>query len=276
MGTMALDDLRYRHAVEPPAEPPPARPGVLRWVAVALAGLAAGSLLTFWWMSRAQPPTTTPASTTPAAGVVGSNRPQRQVMPLPPLAASDSLLNELVTALSRHPAIARWLATPGLIRGAVLAVVQIGDGRTPAVPLRALQPDTRVQIAGTTDGMLDMASYRRWETAVRGLTSIEPAAAAQLYVNIKPLVDEAYRELGYPAGNFDEALSRAIRVLAETPVAPEPPRLLRRDTYFEFDDPTLRAMVPVQKQFRLIGPDNRRQVMAWLRQFAAALDLPPV
>lgn len=274
MGAMALDDLRYEHTVARPPEPPP-RPGILRWAAVALAGLAAGSLLTFWWMSRAQPPTTAPASTTAAEGVVGSSRPARQVLPLPPLGASDTLLGDLVSAISRHPAIVRWLATPGLIRAAVLAVVQIGDGRTPAVPLTALQPDSRVQIAGTTDGApLDAASYRRWESAVRGLTSIEPAAAAQIYVNIKPLLDEAYQELGYPGGNFDEALTRAIRVLADTTVAPEPPRLLRRPNYFEYEDATLRSMVPVQKQFRLIGPDNRRQVMAWLRQFAAALDLP--
>ena len=271
---MALDDLRYEHAVEPPPEPP-SRPGLLRWVAVALAGLAAGSLLTFWWMSRVQPTTSAPASTTAAEGVVGSNRPARQVMPLPPLSASDTLLSDLVSAISRHPAIARWLATPGLIRAGVLAVVQIGDGRTPAVPLKALQPDSRVEIAGSGDGALDVASYRRWEAAVRGLLSIEPAAAAQIYVNIKPLLDEAYQELGYPAGNFDDAVARAIRVLGDTTLAPEPPRLLRRPNYVEYEDATLRSMVPVQKQFHLIGPDNRRQVMAWLRQFAAALDLPP-
>jgi hypothetical protein len=273
---MALDDLRYEHAVERPPEPDAPRPGILRWIAVAIAGLAAGSLLTFWWMSRAQPVTTAPASTTPADGVVGSNRPARQVMPLPPLSASDTFLSDLVSAISRHPAIVKWLATPGLIRAGVLAVVQVGDGRTPAVPLKALQPETRVQVTGGADGALDAQSYRRWEAAVRGLTSIEPAAAAQIYVNIKPLLDEAYQELGYPAGNFDDAVTRAIRVLAETTVAPEPPRLLRRPNYYEYEDPTLRAMVPVQKQFRLIGPDNRRQVMAWLRQFAAALDLPPI
>jgi hypothetical protein len=271
---MALDDLRYEHTGERPPEPPP-RPGILRWVAVALAGLAAGSLLTFWWMSRAQPPPTSPASTTAAEGVVGSNRPARQVIPLPPLSTSDSFLSDLVSAISRHPALVRWLATPGLIRAGVLAVVQIGDGRTPAVPLKALEPESRVQIAGPGDGVLDAASYRRWESAVRGLTSIEPAAAAQIYVNIKPLLDEAYQELGYPGGNFDDAVTRAIRVLADTTLAPEPPRLLRRPNYFEYDDASLRSMVPVQKQFRLIGPDNRRQVMAWLRQFAAALDLPP-
>ncbi len=270
---MALDDLRYQPTGAPSPEPP-ARPGWLRWIAVAVAGLAAGSLLTFWWMSRAQPTTTTPASTTAADGGTTSKRPAPQPMPLPPLSASDSFLRDLVSALSRHPTLTRWLATPDLVRGATLAVLQIGDGRTPAVPLQALRPESRVQITGTETGAVDTGSYRRWEPAVSALTSIDPGAAAQIYVNVKPLLDEAYRELGYPGGNFDEAVTRAIRMLAETPGAPDAPVLLRRSAYFEYEDAALRSLRPVQKQFLLIGPDSRRQVLAWLRRFAAALDLP--
>jgi hypothetical protein len=272
---MALDDLRY----EPtggPSPAPPTRPGVLRWIAVALAGLAAGSLLTFWWMNRAQPPATAPAATLTSDAMLPINRPAAQPIPLPPLNASDSFLRELVAALSRHPTLARWLATPDLVRGAALAVVQIGDGRTPSVPLLALRPDSRVGTSGSDADLLDPASFRRWESAVRALTSIEPADAAQVYVNVKPLLAEAYRELGYPSGNFDEAVLRAIRMLAETPAAPDPPRLLKRPAYLEYEDATLRSLRPVQKQLLLIGPDNRRQVMAWLRRFGAALDLPPV
>jgi hypothetical protein len=270
---MALDDLRYQPTGGPAPESP-ARPGWLRWIAVAVAGLAAGSLLTFWWMSRAQPTTTTPASTTAADGGTTSNRPAPQPMPLPPLSASDSFLRDLVSALSRHPTLARWLATPDLVRGATLAVVQIGDGRTPAVPLQALRPEIRVQVTGTDTGVVAAPSYRRWESAVSALTSIDPGDAAQVYVNVKPLLDEAYRELGYPGGNFDEAVTRAIRMLAETPAAPDAAVLLRRSAYFEYEDAALRSLRPVQKQLLLVGPDNQRQVLAWLRRFAAALDLP--
>ena len=269
---MALDDLRFEHPTARVPEPE-RRPGPLRWIAVAAAGLAAGSLLTFWWMSRAQPPPTAPASTTATEGAVGSNRPLRQPIELPALSASDAMLRELVSALSRHPTLVRWLATPGLIRGATLAVVQIGDGRAAAVPLKALQPDTRVQIIGTDAGAVDPKTYSRWDSAVSGLTSVEPAAAAQIYVNIKPLLDEAYQELGYPAGNFDDAVVRAIRMLAETPQRSDAPVLLRRPNYFEYEDAALRSLPPVQKQFLLIGPDNRRKVVAWLRQLAARLDL---
>jgi hypothetical protein len=38
-------------------------------------------------------------------------------------------------------------------------------------------------------------------------------------------------------------------------------------------DPALKALLPVQKQLLLMGPDNRRRLMTWLRHVAAALEL---
>jgi hypothetical protein len=272
---MTLDDLRIdRPAVpEPPAsEPPPAEPSPWRWVAVGLAGVGAGALLMFWWMSRAQPSPAPPPSPTVLEDVSASKRPKRQPLDLPSLNDSDTLLRSLVTALSDHPWLARFLATKSLVRASTLSVVQIGDGRTPAESLRALRPGTRVQVLGTQSGRIDPASYRRWDVVTGALVSVSPTDAAQLYVNIKPLVDEAYIELGQ-TGDFDQAIVRAIQLLAETPDLPADPVLSRRPGYFEHDDAALRGLKPVQKQLILLGPENRRRLMDWLRQFAAALDL---
>lgn len=105
------------------------------------------------------------------------------------------------------------------------------------------------------------------------MTSIDPIHAAQLYVTVKPLFDQAYGDLGHPNGSFDEAIARAIRTLDDTPQLKTEPTLLRRQSYFEHDDAGLKAILPVQKQLLLIGPDNRRKVMQWLKQLAANLDL---
>jgi hypothetical protein len=143
---MAIDDLDlHRPDAPPPAPPVRSRESAsaLRWVVVACAGVIAGGLLTYWWMSRSQLTTATPAPTTATDVAVGSSRPKRQAIDLPSLDGSDTLLRELIATLSRHPTLARFLATPGLVRGTTLAVVQIGDGRTPSVPLQALRPSTR-------------------------------------------------------------------------------------------------------------------------------------
>ena len=151
--------------------------------------------------------------------------------------------------------------------------MQIGDGKTPAVPLAVLRPPTRLQIAGQQSGKVEPASYARWEAATAALISIPAADAARVYVNIKELFDEAYRELGYPNSDFDVALVKAIRTIEATPPSPPDMVLLRREGYFEHTDSALGSLQPVQKQLLLFGPANRARVQAWLRELAAALEL---
>jgi Protein of unknown function (DUF3014) len=137
-----------------------------------------------------------------------------------------------------------------------------------------LRPQTGVGITGTATGQIDPASYARWDPATSALTSISPTDLAQLYVNVKPLFDEAYWELGYPQGNFDDAIARAIAMLDATPTLAQDPVLIRRPEYFIHDDPALRSLEPVQKQFLLLGPANRNRVLLWLHELARLLDLP--
>lgn len=273
---MAMNDLPLRDTAPPPAPPPirpPARPSPTRWLIVAAGAVIAGALLALWWLSRAQPGAAVPAATSPTEIAPTATRPTRQPLELPALADSDPMLRDLVAAVSRHPLVTRLLATRGLVQAATLAVVQIGDGKTPAVPLAVLKPSTRLEILGTSSGKIDPASYARWDGATNALRSVRASDAAQLYVNVKPLFDQAYRDLGYPDGDFDQALVRAVRVLSATPDVSGDPVLLRRPNYFEHDDAALRAALPVQKQLLLMGPVNRQNVLGWIRDLAVTLEL---
>jgi hypothetical protein len=272
---MAFDDLPLDRSGQPLPPLPQRRPqgSPTRWVIVGALLVVVGSVLALWWMSRTELQTATPAPTTATDVVAGSNRPKRQPIELPALDSSDSWLREMVAALSAHPLLTRLLITPELVRSAVLVVEQIGEGRTPAQPLKVLRPTSRLTILGPESGRVDPASYTRWDAATASLTSINPADAAQLYVNAKPIFDQAYRDLGHPNGDFDDSIVRAINVLSATPVVVSDPELLKRPSYFEHTDPALRSLQPVQKELLLIGPVNRQRVMSWLKRVAAALEL---
>ena len=273
---MAFDEQPLARTPSPPTYGrAPGNGASTRWVVLTLLGAAAGAGLTYWWMTRTQLNPLDPAPTVATDGAVTTHRPQRQPWELPGLDGSDRFFRDAVEALSAHPTLARLLATDGLVRGAVLAVEQIGEGRTPAVPLRVLRPSSRLAIIGEEGGAIDPRTYARWDSATRALVSIAPADAAQLYVNVKPLFDAAYADLGHPGGDFDESISRAIAVVLATPEPAATPELLRRPGYFEHTDASLRGLRPAQKQLLLTGPDNQRLLMNWLRQLAAALDLPP-
>jgi len=273
---MSFDDLPLARTPAPRgASPLPTPEGgsPTRWIAVAALALAAGAGLTYWWLTRAQPNQVPPGPTVATEGAVTSNRPKRQPWELPTLDGSDGIFRDAVAVLSKHPMLTRLMATDGLIRAAVLSVVQIGEGRTPALPLKVLRPPTRLAIVGAEQGRIDPATYARWNTATGALVSVAPTDAAQLYVNVKDLFDDAYAELGHPDGNFDEAITKAIEMLMATPQPTAPPDLLLRPEYFEHVDAALRSLRPVQKQLLLVGPDNQQRLLLWLRQLARALDL---
>ena len=267
-----LARTQYPRVVVP--APPPEGGSPTRWIVVAALAIAAGAGLAYWWMTRAQPDRVPPGPTTATDGARTSRRPQRQAWDLPTLDSSDTIFRDAVAVLSKHPALARLMATDGLVRATALAVVQIGDGKTPIVPLKVLRPSTRIAIIGAEQGRVDaVTSYPRWNTATSALLSVRPEDAAQLYVNVKDLFDAAYAELGHPGGNFDEAIERAVEMIVKTPQPVDPPELLRRPNYFEHTDPALRSLRPVQKQVILFGPENQARLTNWLRQLATALDL---
>lgn len=272
---MPYDDLPLGRSASPTPElpKPPRSSSVSRWIIAAAAVVVAGGGLYFWWLTRQPTIPSSPSPTLATDVAVGTTRPRPQPIQLPPLDDSDGRVREFVSLLSQHPQLARFLATDGLIRATVLTVEQIGDGRTPAIPLKVLKPPTRLTILGADSGRIDPAAYVRWESNVGALTSIRAGDAAQLYVNLKSLFDAAYADLGHPGGNFDDAIARATRLLLATPEPAQEPVLLRRAGFFEHADPTLRMLKPVQKEFLLLGPDRRRRVREWLSAFAATLEL---
>ncbi len=247
----------------------------MRWIVLGAAAIIVGAGLTWWWLSRAQPSTALPAATAATEAAVVRNRPKSQNIDLPSLDESDSFLRPMVALLSQHPSLARLLATQSLIRNATLATVQIGDGKTPATPFVVLRPTTRLTIIGSgPSGKLDPASYGRWDANTAALVSIAPKDLAQLYVNVKLLFDQAYKELGHPSADFDEAIVKAIDTLTDTPQVDQDPVLVRKQPgFYEHENQTLRTLLPVQKQFLLMGPENRRRIIGWLKEVASNLDL---
>jgi hypothetical protein len=196
---------------------------------------------------------------------------------LPPLDQTDQLVRELMKQLSSHPRVAAWLATDGLIRSFVAAVANVADGQTPATHLRILRPSSGF-VAIERDGNLfvDPRSFDRYDTLAAAAASIDAAGAASVYSTLKPRIEEAYRELGFPDTPFDRTLQRAVVLLLATPHLDEAGRLRveSRGIGYGFADPTLEALPAAQKQLLRTGPRNGRSILASLRNIALALGIP--
>jgi hypothetical protein len=98
-------------------------------------------------------------------------------------------------------------------------------------------------------------------------------AAARLYRAVKPLLQEAYQELGYPGVEFDDTLVRAMAELLGTPVVEGPIRLEQKVLSYAMTDERLEALDPAQKQLLRLGPKGVKAVHDKIIELAAALGI---
>jgi hypothetical protein len=270
-------DLHEPGTLGPTLEPRPPERSLLRFVlpvALILIVIVTGYLL----MQRQEVASTIPvpqqaATATPAASTTA---PAPPAITLPPLDQSDALVGQMVRMLSMHPSVIAWLMTKGLIRNAAVVTVAIADGGTPAAQLRPLKPAGRFAVTESRlNPAVDPRSYQRYDMLTAAVASVDPAAAARTYATLKPLLDAAHRDLGYPDTPFDRTLERAIGRLLATPVTAERVPLRVRGGVFVYADDRLEQLTAAQKQLLRFGPRNVERIQAALRGFAMAAGLNP-
>lgn len=277
---MNHDDLDLRPTSDDTPHIPPDAPASRRWPALLAALLVVAVVVTgyFVFRGRQAPPVVdtvedTGGTTAPPAAPVAD----ADAIPLPPLGETDAIVRELVAQLSSHPTLAAWLATDNLIRTFTVVVSNIATGEAASGHVRALRPRAPLRVE-TRGGMLyiDPRSYDRYSTLAAAAASIDPAGAARVYRRLKPRIDDAYRELGYPNASFDQTLARAIARLVDTPIPTGAVRVeaVGADAY-QFVDLRLETLEPAQKQLIRFGPDHAPVVQRALQDIGRAIGVGP-
>jgi len=67
------------------------------------------------------------------------------------------------------------------------------------------------------------------------------ASSPRVYLRFYPLFQQAYQDLGYPNGYFNDRLVKVIDVLLATPQIAGPIELVRPKVMYAFADPTLES-----------------------------------
>jgi hypothetical protein len=260
---------------EPPIEASSQRPF---WLWLIVAAMVVGTAAAVYLVAGR---TRRPA---PAAAVQPRAEPQTARRPLggnaasitvPALDQTDPLVRELVKQITSHPRIAAWLATSGLIRTFTVAIENVADGATPAGRFGVLRPQSGFGIVAHGRNLqIDPRSYERYNDLADAAASIDAAGAANLYATLKPRIEEAYRDLGFPDTPFDRTLERAIVLLLRTPVVDGAARLEPKGIGYAYVDPALEGLTAAQKQLLRTGPRNVRVIRSSLREIALALGIP--
>ncbi len=243
-----------------------------------LALVVAAAVAAGWWLLRereGEPAATTVVTPAPPPAPEPAAEEPVEEEPLPPLDASDRFVAAAVRRLSSRPELARYLATEGLLRRFAAAVdaVSRGESPRPNLPELIAGGGYRTSVAGGAR-FPDPESHRRYDMLTEVFVSIDTAGAARLYRRLRPLLDEAYRDLGYPEGDFDATLGAAIDHLLAAPVPPPAPELVPAGVLgYAYADPRLEGLTAAQKHLLRTGPRNQRRIQAKLLDLRGALGI---
>lgn len=201
--------------------------------------------------------------------------------PLPALAQSDGFITGALGEVVKRRDMLTFLQLDGFAKRLVATVDNLA--RPHAAPLLwPVNPtpgrfSTLTGPSGPKGDVINPANAQRYTPMVNFIDSIDSAKAAAVYVRLYPLLQEAYVELGYPKGYFNDRVVTVIDHLLATPAPSGPLRVrltevkgpinsARPWVRYEFEDPKLEALSSGQKLLIRTGPDNQARLQAKLRE----------
>ncbi len=195
--------------------------------------------------------------------------------PLSALNESDGALRQDILGLIGGKSLLEALVFPDLVRRIVATVDNLPRERVAARLLPVKSVPGRFVPSGTPDSpALDSRNSGRYDAYVRLVEALDIRQAIALYVRFYPLFQQAYQELGYPKGYFNDRLITAIDDLLAAPQLHGPLRLAQPKVMYEFADPELESLSAGQKLLIRMGPANAERIKAKLRELRRELTRP--
>lgn len=244
------------------------------WMGVSLliAVLCAGYLLNRARFVTSAPIAEPPAAIAPAEAPVVSTAPSTG--PLPALAHSDDFVRRKAGRLSSNPTCAAWLKGGDLIARVTGSLNMIARGKVPGETLSFLSPRKRFAVRRRGGRLvMDPRGYARYDAAGDLAASIDGPGAAKVFRQLKPLFQQAWRELGEKDRDVQEVLVAAAQELIKTPVldGDVPLKESEKGIAYVYADEKLENLSPAQKQLLRMGPENEAKIQGKLKEIVAAL-----
>ncbi len=253
----------------------------LRWaVDIIIATGIAGAIAYSTWNANKQLPTLQPITTpqleqTPLSTPVPSTAPatysiesppSKAAAPLPPLDESDRLVGDALTQLLGRQSFSAYFYPDRMIRRFVATIDNLLLHQAP-VRMMPVKPVPPVLIAKVAESglSLDPGNSVRYGSYIEVMETIDVPKLVDIYVEFYPLFQQAYRELGYPNGYFNNRLIEELDDLLATPNVPTQVALVQPNVVYQFEDPELESRSAGQKIMIRMGSSNAARVKIFLR-----------
>ncbi len=243
-------------------------------IAVVVAILVAAAAAFYFWYERPKP-YLPPAPAAPApAAPTGPRYPVPAAPPvlLPPLKDSDPAAREAIAGLVTEADLVRFFNLDDVIRR-IVATIDNLPRESYATRLNPLKPMAgSFRVKGKDEALvIDTTNESRYARLVDLAGRVDAKRAVDAYMRLYPLFQQAYVELGYPQGHFNDRLVDVIDHLLEAPDLQGPVRLVQPKVFYEFADPELERRSAGQKALMRVGAENAARLKAKLRELRTEL-----
>lgn len=260
---------------------------LILWIVIAIivGGVGAGL---YYYNNRAEAPPAEAAASVPPPAAQASppprveppisypmpprGEPTTEAKPLPPLNESDPTLQDQLAALFGANAFVDYFNGDDIVRHFVVSVDNLPRRKMAQRQLPVKPMPGRFATSGPGDELvLSPANGARYDAFLQAASAVDAKKLVAVYVYFYPLFQQAYMELGYPSGYFNDRLIAAIDTLLATPEIQGPIKLTQPKVLYEFADPDLEALPAGQKAMLRMGSENAAKAKAKLREIRAAL-----
>jgi hypothetical protein len=250
---------------------------VARILAVVAVLAAAAAATWYFWPRDPPPPPPAVPTPAPAAPPAASKAPQHPIepvaeQPLPPLKESDPAMLQVLAQILGSAAVQKFFNIEGIVRN-IVATVDNLPRESYAQRLNPVKPiEGQFKVTGR-DATLAIApgNDARYAAFVKMVEGVDTATAVAAYRSTYPLFQQAYVELGYPDGYFNDRLVHVIDHLLSTPEVQGPIPLATPHVMYEYANPELEELSSGRKAMLRVGSENARRLKAKLREIRAQL-----
>jgi hypothetical protein len=197
--------------------------------------------------------------------------------PLPSLADSDAALSDALGQVVGLATVKDYLLPEGIIRRLVVTIDNLPRQKV------AVQKRPTSAVAGSfvangdeLHASLDPKNFARYQPMVTAIAKLDMQQVAAVYIRFYPLFQQAYQDLGYPNGYFNDRLVQVIDSLLATPQPTGPIALVRPNVMYVFADPALESRPAGQRLLIRMGPDNAAVIKTKLDELRAAVTAAPL
>ncbi|GAA5136945.1 DUF3014 domain-containing protein [Thalassotalea piscium] len=182
-------------------------------------------------------------------------------VPLPTLDQSDSWIREKLPTITWRNELLKLIVDDDMVRRFVVFTDNFAKGNVAYQHSILVKPTTKftaqvVEEDGQATIQWDENVTKRFSLYVDLLRTIDSDLLVQWYVELKPLIDQAYAELGYPDENFTEVLHEAITRVLDMEIPKESLALVRPSVMYKYKDQDIEQLSDADKLLLRIGKDN--------------------